>query len=200
MAKRAKELTITGDNKVREPTGSNKVDPYAPDPKELIEHTPELATFIVREIEKGRSLIHICKAEGMPHHVSFLRWCQNMPELAEEYAKAKRLRAHSRVEDVEGIVDSLDIMVSDKREAYVADIKAKNLMRLAEIGDPASFSPKMQMTHLHQGNTINITMDLTSAQSRPAIDITPSQDTETPKLASPHQGDEVEKDEGVGGS
>ena len=214
---RKKALTIleSGD-KIAIPEGQ-KVDRFAPDPKEIIECTPDVGAYIIRGISKGRSLISICNEDGLPHHTTFLKQCQNNPELAEAYSSAKRLRAHIRVEDVEGIVENLDVYSTSKQEAYVADIKAKNLVRLAEIGDPNSFSPKMQMMHQHSGNVVTITMDLTSPQAKP-IDIESSpvrqvtetkqepfhnkdyangieqptqvaQPIDTPALASPQQGD-----------
>jgi hypothetical protein len=193
------EATVKGQAQDIAMARGNHIDKYKPDPKELVEYSPEIANYIVRQIAKGRSLLDVCKAEDMPHHVTFLKWCYAQPELAEEYSKAKKFRAHSRIEGVESVIDTLDPYTSSKNEAYIADIKAKNMVRLAELGDPASFSPKMQMMHQHSGSVVAITMDLSAPQSRQPIDITPSQVSETPNNDAPQLGTENKKDEGGGG-
>jgi hypothetical protein len=113
---------------------------------------------------------------------------------------AKKLRAHANAEQVAELTDNLDPLTTGKSEAYVSDIKAKNLLRLAEIGDPASFSPKMQHAHIHSGGVISITMDLGEPQSRQIIDTTASQVPETPQIDAPQLGAEEEKVEGGGPS
>lgn len=197
---RVTEVEIQQDAEVLERGNTgNKIDRFAPDPRELIRLTPELAAYIIREISKGRSLISICRENGVPHETTFLKQCQNDPEMAEAYLAAKRTRAHLRVEEVEEIAQKLDPECSSKNEAYVTDIKAKNYVRLAEIGDPSSFSPKMQ--HSITGNLVNITLDLSSPQqSRQIIDTEAQQVTETPKLDKPQSGLSEEKEEGGGGS
>jgi len=177
-----------------------KLDKHKIDPREKAEYSPELADAILHEIAKGRSLISVCREEGMPHHVSFLKWCYGLPDLAERYVQAKKLRAHASAEQVTELTEALDPLTTGKSEAYVSDIKAKNLLRLAELGDPASFSPKMQHAHIHSGGVVTITMDLGDPQSRQIIDTTAAQVPETPQIASPTRGAEVEKVEGGGGS
>lgn len=194
------EAEIQQDAVTIEQGEGRKIGRFDPDPRELIELTPELAGYIIREISKGRSLLSICSEDGVCHETTFLKRCHTDPELGEAYQAAKKLRAHKRVEQVEQITDELDPKQTSKQEAYVADVKAKNLVRLAEIGDPASFSPRIQ--HAHSGNLVNITLDLSSPQpnARQVIDTTAEQVTETPKLASPLSGEEKEKGGGGGGS
>jgi hypothetical protein len=119
-----------------------------------------------------------------------------MPDLAERYGFAKKLRAHAKAEEVSKLTDELDPLTTGKNEAYVSDIKARNLLRIAELGDPAAFSPKMMMHHSHSGSVVSITMDLTSPQSRQVIDTTASQVPETPQIDAPTVGAEGEKVEG----
>ncbi len=123
-----------------------------------------------------------------------------MPELMDRYCHAKKLRAHAKAEEVSALTDALDPVNTGKNEAYVTDIKARNLLRIAELGDPASFSPKMQMMHHHSGGVVSITMDLSAPQSRPIIDTTASQVPETPQIDAPQVGDSEKKGEGGGGS
>ncbi len=177
-----------------------KLDKLKVDPRERAEYSPELAETILHEIAKGRSLIAVCNQEGMPHHVSFLKWCQSLPDLAERYVLAKKLRAHANVEQVSELTETLDPVNTGKTEAYVSDIKAKNLLRLAELGDPAAFSPKMMHSHSHSGGVVTITMDLGAPQPRQIIDTTASQVPETPQLSAPQKGEEVEKADGGGPS
>lgn len=197
---RIMEAEIQQDAQTIERKDGEKLDPFAPDAKDLIPLTEENAAYIIREISKGRSLIRITEEEGLPHFTTFLRHCQTNPELGEAYQAAKKVRAHARVEEVEGIVGELDPKDADKQTVYAIDVKAKNLIRLAEVGDPATFSPRMQ--HTHTGNMVNITLDLSSPQPNPRqiIDAEPQQPTETPQIDKPHSGQRVEKDEGGGGS
>jgi hypothetical protein len=188
MARKSRSVAVLGETGQIAVQQAPKIDPLAPDPKEAVPYTAEIAEYIVREIAKGSSLVDICRSDDMPHSVTFLKWASTMPELNEQYLAAKRYRAHRRIEDVECVVNALDPHTTDKNTAYVTDIKAKNLIRLAEIGDPASFSPKMQMMHQHSGSLVNITLDLSAPQSRQVTDITAEQVTETPKLDKPQSG------------
>jgi transposase-like protein len=59
---------------------------------------PEVIDRIVEQLEEGKSLVLICRDEGMPDRRTIYRWTEGDDELAERLYRARELGYHYRAE------------------------------------------------------------------------------------------------------
>ena len=88
----------------------------------MVSYSPELIDKICDEIAKGRSVIQICKQDGMPSQDSFYRWLrENRDGMSEKYARAREAQAHFYAEEIIAISD-------DGRHDYGTDDEGKPIV------------------------------------------------------------------------
>lgn len=68
-------------------------------------YSPELATAICERIASGESLKSVCRDEGMPNHVTVLRWALTIPEFSNQYKQARDMQAEVLADELLDIAD-----------------------------------------------------------------------------------------------
>lgn len=68
-------------------------------------YTPELATHVCERLSAGESLRAVCRDESMPSTTTVMKWAAEIPEFAEQYAKARTLLLQHHAEDLVDIAD-----------------------------------------------------------------------------------------------
>jgi len=71
--------------------------------KEL--YGPEIAAEILKRLAGGETLRKICKTEGMPDHSTVVLWCNQDPDFANQYARARSEGLDVMAEDIVEISD-----------------------------------------------------------------------------------------------
>jgi hypothetical protein len=81
-------------------------------------YTPELAAEVCRRISEGESLRSVCRDESMPSTSTVMKWARQMPEFAQQYAKAREALLEHWAEEITEIADdgSNDWMERRKQE------------------------------------------------------------------------------------
>jgi hypothetical protein len=69
-------------------------------------YTQEIADYICEQLAGGRSLISICKDEGMPNIATVLRWIPKFPGFRDDYARAREMWAEFEFENMMRIADT----------------------------------------------------------------------------------------------
>lgn len=68
-------------------------------------YTPELAVAICERIASGESLKSVCRDDGMPAHVTVLRWALTIPEFGNQYKQARDMQAEVLADELLDIAD-----------------------------------------------------------------------------------------------
>ena len=68
-------------------------------------YTVEVGTAICERIASGESLKAVCREEGMPNHVTVLRWVLTSPEFRNQYAIAREMQAEVLADELLEIAD-----------------------------------------------------------------------------------------------
>lgn len=109
----------------------------------------EIIDRICEQLEEGRSLILICREEGMPHRRTVERWANGDSELASRLREARELgyhhRAYAAVEAAKNAKDpQAGRLAFDAERWYLG--KLSNAFRdkpliegTVNVGDPAAF-------------------------------------------------------------
>lgn len=85
----------------RPPGSRNKVKEA---PKRIVGFTHDLADRICEELEKGRTLIAICKDEGMPSHRAVHRWVrENVEDFSYKYRLARETQLNFWIDQIHEI-------------------------------------------------------------------------------------------------
>lgn len=70
------------------------------------DYTPEIATAICRELAEGRSLVSICRDEGMPARSTVYQWLDAGTDgFPDRYARARTRQADAMADDILDIAD-----------------------------------------------------------------------------------------------
>ena len=97
-------------------------------------YTPELAAEVCRRISEGESLRGVCRDESMPCTATVLKWARDIPEFAEQYAKAREALLEHWAEEITEIADdgSNDWMERHEKDnvGYAANGEHINRSRL----------------------------------------------------------------------
>lgn len=91
-------------------------------------YSDELAYAICELIAEGKSLVYICRLDGMPRYTTVMRWCRDREEFRELYRQARDDQADFLAEELLEIADddSLDIGFTDDGKPFV---KGENIQR-----------------------------------------------------------------------
>tara|TARA_R110000851_G_scaffold81291_1_gene178431 strand:+ start:47 stop:517 length:471 start_codon:yes stop_codon:yes gene_type:complete len=69
-------------------------------------YTKELASTICAELASGRSLVSVCRDDGMPCRATIFNWFDQHPKFLDKYEKAKDESADYLVEEMIDIADN----------------------------------------------------------------------------------------------
>lgn len=72
-----------------------------------IEFSPEVAIRICEQLVTGRTLIDVCRDDGMPSDAAVRQWAleDRGPGFASQYARAREIGYHRMADEVLGIAD-----------------------------------------------------------------------------------------------
>lgn len=70
---------------------------------------------ILDGLADGKSLRTICKAKGMPHIATVMRWCSEDRDWSEQYARARAAGDEAMAEDIQEISDRDGLDPQDKK-------------------------------------------------------------------------------------
>lgn len=91
----------------------------------------ELADTVCARIAEGRSLRSVCSDEGMPTLPTFLRWVNERPALAEQYAHARANGLDALAEETLQIADdgSNDWMERHAKDSVGYELNGEHVQR-----------------------------------------------------------------------
>jgi hypothetical protein len=97
--------------------------------------TQEIATEVCKRMSEGESLRQVCADESMPCTSTVMKWAREMPEFAQQYAKARDALLEHWAEEITEIADdgSNDWIKREKekgRVEVVVDAEHINRSRL----------------------------------------------------------------------
>lgn len=113
-------------------------------------YDPAIAKSILDRIAAGETVEAITAQPGMPDRRTAYRWLQR-EEWQDEYQKALRSRAQVRVELAEEQANALNVE-TERDMAQIRELRIRNHIRLAALGDPMKYSDKMLHLHHHSGS------------------------------------------------
>jgi hypothetical protein len=105
-------------------------------------YSEEMAERICEGLSEGLSLIKICKADGMPHRATIMRWWEKNPEFATKCARARILQA-----------DLMDDMILDLIDQVTPESAPADRVKLAALTwrasklAPKKYGNKLDLTH-----------------------------------------------------
>jgi hypothetical protein len=70
---------------------------------------------ILEGLADGKSLRTICRAKGMPHIATVMRWCSDDQKWSEQYARARAQGDDAMAEDIQEIADREELDPQDRR-------------------------------------------------------------------------------------
>lgn len=137
---------------------------------EAVAYSAETAKAILDRIAAGETVEAITAQPGMPDRRTAYKWLQR-EEWQDEYSKALKSRAQVRVELAEEQANALNIE-TERDMAQIRELRIRNHIRLAALGDPMKYSDKMLHLHQHQGSVaVELMFDFgTKAGTNQAID------------------------------
>jgi hypothetical protein len=77
--------------------------------------TEEIADKICELLAEPLSLRKICDMEGMPSKTTVLKWLDQHPEFARQYARAREAQADAMIDDTLDIADNKSLDPQDRR-------------------------------------------------------------------------------------
>ena len=125
---------------------------------------------IMAELETGRSLVQVCKDDGMPDRETVSRWMRDEPGYAAKYAYARAMQADtlfSEMADVEAKVQA------GTMDSHAARVVLDSMRWLASKLAPKVYGDRLDVSV--SDTRISISGALQAAQSRlvDVVDVTP---------------------------
>lgn len=128
------------------------------------DYTPELADKVCARLAEGESMRSIGRDESMPCTTSLFKWLREIPEFAQQYAKAKEESADAMAEDsldiadnqveqpliVDGLplqIDGKVVMVKDAVSVNHAKLRIDTRKWYASKLKPKKYGDKVQTEH-----------------------------------------------------
>lgn len=81
--------------------------------------TEAIAGAVCSEIAMGSSLRKLARKPGMPALRTLMAWLDKNPEFQQQYARAREVRADSRADRVDDIIDQVETGILDPQAARV---------------------------------------------------------------------------------
>jgi len=115
-----------------------------------LEFSQATADAICEQLADGISLRTICKAAKMPARSTVFKWLANVPEFADQYARAREAQADTMFEDVLDIADT-----ATPEEVQVARLRVDARKWMAGKLRPKVYGDKLDVAHSGE-LTINV--------------------------------------------
>lgn len=100
-------------------TSNGSEQPQAVVAKQPVDYSEELAARICGELARGRPLVRVLEADGMPHIATIYVWRKAHPDFDEMYARAREDQADTLADET--------MQIADADPDLVAVINAKGL-------------------------------------------------------------------------
>ena len=100
-------------------------------------YTPQIAEEILTRLANGETLVGICKSEHMPTPKTVWLWCDQNPQFATEYARARELHALFREHQISEETRQMTV-----ENMAVAREKIHSLQWLAIVNDRKRYGDK----------------------------------------------------------
>jgi len=133
------------------------------------DYTEELALHICAELAMGRSLVSICKDDGMPDISTVYRWRLAHPAFRDMYTRAREDQADTLADEIVGIADeSINDTIIDPETGYERtnhEVVARSKLRVdarkwvAAKLKPRSYGDKLDLTHSGELNVKTLSDD-----------------------------------------
>lgn len=140
-----------------------------------VPYSPEVMDLILDQIAVGQTIKAITKRPGMPDDTTVYRWLAR-EDVEEKYTKAVRARARVRAEMAEQVCDDLNVE-TERDQAQIQELRIRNNLRLAALGDPQRYSDKLQVNHSGNVN-VAVSLRLNLGTPQHTIDATSTEVTE----------------------
>ena len=125
----------------KKPTAQKTPSENKPERPKLL--TVELASDICGHISMGKTMKAICELDGYPTLLTIYKWLNEYPDFKAAYEEARKLRAHSRFDDIDGVVKEIHTgQLRSDTGKVVAD-----LMRWQCAKDNDEYSDKITQKH-----------------------------------------------------
>ena len=125
---------------------------------------------IMAELETGRSLVQVCKDEGMPDRETVSRWMRDEPAYAAKYAYARAMQADTLFSEMADVEHKVQVGTMDSHAARVVlDSMRWRASKLA----PKVYGDRLDVQV--SDTRISISGALAAAQARlvDVVDVTP---------------------------
>lgn len=106
--------------------------PVPGDPGRPSTYSDELGQIICDWVAQGRSLVRLCKQEGMPARRTVMTWLDERPDFQHKYAKAKAEGLDCMFEEMFEIADdgTNDVIDADGKMIVQKDVIARSKLRV----------------------------------------------------------------------
>lgn len=106
--------------------------PVPGDPGRPTTYSTELGQIICDWVAQGRSLVRLCKQEGMPARRTVMQWLERHEEFAHKYAQAKQEGMDAMFEEMLEIADdgTNDVIDADGKLIVQKDVVARSKLRV----------------------------------------------------------------------
>ena len=149
-----------------------------PEPKKAgrpSDYSLALIETICDRIATGESLRRICEEDGMPHHITVIRWLAKHDEFASRYAHAREIQAQTFVDKMLDVAESRperNPITGALDPASVAHIRNKiaTMQWLAAKLAPKKYGDKLDLNHGGQkDNPITAVLSKIGGSSLPVV-------------------------------
>jgi hypothetical protein len=134
--------------------------------------------IICRQLIEGKSLRAICKQDGMPARQTVHRWVELNEPFAIQFARARKLQAHTFVDDLQDIISVCLEIVNGTRDGTMEQIQAakvcaENYRWMAGKALPSVYGDKL----LHTGGdgegpvAVKLSMDYSDFEPRELVEL-----------------------------
>lgn len=111
--------------------------------------TPELRAAILERISRGESLRRICQDKDLVSCDTWLKWCAEKPDLAEQYARARERQAEHYASEIIEIADTAE-------DAQIARLQIDARKWVASKLLPKVYGERQEIEHSGKIETITV--------------------------------------------
>ena len=127
--------------------------------------------LVFKEIEAGRSLVQICREDGMPDRDTVSRWIRESPQLTAGYAHARAMQAETlfgRMGDVEEAVSA------GTMDSHAARVVLDSMRWRASKLAPKVYGDRLDVSVSDNRISIKGALEAANARLAHVIDVTPN--------------------------
>lgn len=135
----------------------------------MTKYSPEIVDTICEQLSTGKSLVTICKAEGVAYS-TVMNWLDQHPDFLEKYTRAREAQADYLAEEIIEIADRSDRDFSFDPETQKLTVDGEHIQRARLQIDarkwyagklrPKKYSDKLDLNHGGQeDNPVNLQVE-----------------------------------------